>query len=160
MTLAHLCLLLAFSALTTCAMAADNPTSSSQRSSSNANAGPQSSAPVLGAESLPPSPDIARGSRLLFPGAASHASALPPDTRDRVPPAQFRTRQGLSLANVNGDVCYTMRTYKVKPSERIREHENLFRGYSECEVASNFQIRSAEAHQNKPHADQPAATLK
>jgi len=159
MTLARLPFLLAFSALTTCAMAGDNLTSSPTASSHTA-ARPQNSAPSLGAESLPANPDIAPGSRLLFPAAASRDLSLAPDAPDRVPRARFRTRQGLSLADVNGDVCYTMRTYKVNPSERIRDHENLFRGYSECETASNFQIRSAEAHQKKSPADQPDATLK
>lgn len=154
MTLARLSLLLAFSALTTCAMAGDNLTSSSETTSSNTDAGAQSSAPVLAVESPTSNPDIAPGSRLLFPGA------LPPDARDRVPSTPSRTRHGLSLGEVHGDVCYTMRSYKVQPSERIREHESVLRGYSECEVASNFQIRSAEAHQKKSHADQPAATLK
>lgn len=157
---ARLSLLLAFSALTTCAVAGDNLTSSSPTASSNAESGAQSPAPVPGSESLPPHPDIAPGSRLLFPGAASHDLVLAPDAPDRVSPAPFRTRQGRSLADVNGDVCYTMRTYKVKPSERMRDRENLFRGYSECEMASNFEIRSAEAHQKKAPPDQPAATLK
>lgn len=155
---ARLPLLLAFSALTTCAVAGDNLTSPSPTASSNAEANPQSSWPVLGSESLPPNPDIAPRSRLQFPGAASHDLVLTPDAPNRVSPRPFRTRNGLSLADVNGDVCYTMRTYKVKPSERMRDRENLFRGYSECAMASNFEIRSAEAHQKKP--DQPAATLK
>ena len=112
MTLSPLPLLLAFSALTTCTIAGDNL--SSQTTSSQADAGPHRTAPLL----------------------------------------------GLSLAGPNGDVCYAMRTYKVRPTERIREHENFFRGYSECEMASNFQIRSAEAHEKKPHPDEPPAALK
>lgn len=158
MTLAWLSLLLAFAALTTRAMAGDNRTSS-ETASSKADAGPQSSSPGHGAENLPPSPDVAPRSQ-LFPGAGSDELVPAPDAQDRVPLARFRPRPALNLADVNGDVCYTMRTYKMKPTERIRDHENLFRGYSECEMASRYQIRSAEAHQKKPHSDELPATLK
>jgi hypothetical protein len=159
MTLARLPLLLAFSALTTCAMAGDQ-LSSSQTTSSNAAARPQSSALLPSAASLPPKPDVAPRSRLPLPGAESYNFVVAPDARDRAPLARFKTGQGLSLAEVQGDVCYTMRSYKVKETERIRDHESLFRGYSECEMASNFQIRSAEAHQKKPDPDVTPAALK
>ena len=157
MAVGWLSLLLAFASLTTHAMAGDNRTSS--ETASSADAGPQSSAPLLGgAENLPPNPEVAPRSQLLFPIAGSHDLSLAPDAPDRVPLA--RTRHALNLAGVNGDVCYTMRTYKMKPTERIRDQENLFRGYSECEMASSYQIRSAEAHQKKPHSDESPSTLK
>jgi hypothetical protein len=160
MTLAWLSLLLAFAALTTRTMAGDNR-HSSETASSNADAGPQSPAPRLGgAENLPPNPDVAPRSQLQFPGAGSHDLVLAADAEDRVPLARFRSQTALNLADVNGDVCYTMRTYKMKRSERVRDHDNLFRGYSECEMASSYQIRSAEAHQKKPHSDELPRTLK
>ena len=160
MTLAWLSLLLALAALTTRAMAGDNRTSS-ETASSSADVGPPSSASRSGgAEILPPNSDVGRRSQLLSPSAGSYDFVVAPDAPDRAPLARFRTRSALDLADVNGDVCYTMRTYKMKPTERIRDHENLFRGYSECEMASKYQIRSAEAHQKKPHADEPPATLK
>jgi len=160
MTLARLPLLLAFLALTTCAIAGDD-LSSAQTTSAQADGGPQHARPRLGgADNVPPDPDVASPSRLLFPGTGSDNLVFAPDSRDRVPPARFRTRQGLSLADVNGNVCYTMRSYKVKPTERIRDQENFFRDYSECEMASDFQIRSAEAHEKKPHPDEPPAALK
>lgn len=138
MTLAWLFLLLAFAALTTRAVAGDNRTAS-ETASTNADARSQSSAPGLGgAENLAPNTDVAPPSQFLFPRAGSHDN----------------------LAEVNGDVCYTMRTYKMKPTERLRDQQNLFRGYSECEMASKYRIRSAEAHQKKPHSDEPPATLK
>jgi len=147
MTLAWLSLLLAFAALTTRAMAGDNRTYSETASAN--------------AENLPQNPDdVTPRSQLLFPGAGSHDLVLAPDAQDRAPLARFRSRTALNLADVNGDVCYTMRTYKMKPSERVRDHDNLFRGYSECEMASRYQIRSAEAHQKKPHSDELPATLK
>jgi hypothetical protein len=43
-----------------------------------------------------------------------------------------------------------MRIYKIKPAERIREGESVNRGYSKCQMAANFEIRSAEAHENAP----------
>lgn len=153
MALARLSLLLAFSALTTWAMAGDKP-SSPQATSSNADVAPQSSAPRLGgAASVPPNRDV------VPPGAAPDL-ALAPDAQDRRPLARVGTPRGVSLADGSSDVCYTLRTYKVKPTERIRDHENSFRGYSECEMASTFQIRSAEAHPKKPQPSESPATLK
>jgi hypothetical protein len=42
--------------------------------------------------------------------------------------------------------CYTMRMYKVKRKEHFANGENGLRGYSTCELASNYQVRSAIAH--------------
>ena len=39
-----------------------------------------------------------------------------------------------------------MRMYKVKRKERFADGENGLRGYSTCELASNYQVRSAIAH--------------
>jgi len=47
---------------------------------------------------------------------------------------------GVPLADK--DVCYTIRSYKVKPTERVEEGEA---GYSTCELASSYRIRSADA---------------
>ncbi len=44
----------------------------------------------------------------------------------------------------NGDVCYTMRSYKVKPREHFAEGESGRAGYSTCERASAFHFRSAD----------------
>ena len=160
MTLARLPLLLAFSALSTCAVAGGN-VSSPQTTSSNADVGAQQAASLLGGgESLPTDPDVAPPSRLPSPETGPQKLVFEPNAQDRVPLARFRTQSRHSLADVSGDVCYTMRTYKVKPTERIRDRENFFQGYSECEMASNFQIRSAEAHEKKPRPDEPPATLK
>jgi len=152
-------LLLAFSALSPWALAGGQQ-SSSQATSSNAAVAPQNSTPPLdGAESIPPNSDVMPRSRLLFPVAGPDL-ALGPDAQDRTPVAHLRARPGRSLADVNGDVCYTLRTYMVKPAERTRDDENSFRGYSECETASTFQIRSAEAHPKKAQPDEAPATLK
>src|SRR5690242_9799802 len=40
-------------------------------------------------------------------------------------------------------VCYTMRSYKVKRTERIKDDESATRGYSTCELASSYHMRSA-----------------
>jgi hypothetical protein len=42
--------------------------------------------------------------------------------------------------------CLTMRVYKVKRKEHFAAGESGFRGYTTCELASNYQIRSAVAH--------------
>jgi hypothetical protein len=47
---------------------------------------------------------------------------------------------------LNDDVCYTMRTYKVKRKEHFADGESGSRGYSTCELATNYQVRSAIAH--------------
>jgi hypothetical protein len=46
---------------------------------------------------------------------------------------------------LHGDVCLTMRMYKVKRTERIFDSERAFRGYTTCEMASNYQIRTSLA---------------
>ena len=97
MTLARLSLLLAFLALTTCAMA-DEGQSSSQTNSSNADMESQSSSDRRGGgDTLPRNPDVAPRPRLLFPGAEPRL-AVAPDTQDRGLSAHFRTRHGVSLA--------------------------------------------------------------
>ena len=67
----------------------------------------------------------------------------------------LKTRPRLSLnpptvpptfAILNDDLCYTMRTYKVKRKEHFADGESGSRGYSTCELASNYQVRSAIAH--------------
>lgn len=49
-------------------------------------------------------------------------------------------------AVLNDADCYTMRMYKVKRKEHFANGENGLRGYSTCELASNYQVRSAIAH--------------
>ena len=50
------------------------------------------------------------------------------------------------LAVLNDADCYTMRTYKVKRQEHFVDGESGSRGYSTCELASNYQVRSAIAY--------------
>jgi hypothetical protein len=52
----------------------------------------------------------------------------------------------LNSAVLNNDECYTMRMYKVKRKEHFADGESGLRGYSTCELASNYQVRSAIAH--------------
>jgi hypothetical protein len=49
-------------------------------------------------------------------------------------------------AVLNDADCYTMRMYKVKRKEHFADGESATRGYSTCELASNYQVRSAIAH--------------
>jgi len=39
-------------------------------------------------------------------------------------------------------VCFTMRTYKVKPTEHFRDNESGWAGYSTCQMGSDFRVRS------------------
>ena len=47
------------------------------------------------------------------------------------------------------DLCYTMRTYKMKPKERLKEGESASAGYSICQMASNYRFRSADVSDQK-----------
>ena len=42
------------------------------------------------------------------------------------------------------DVCFTIRSYKVKPAERLRDNESGTIGYSTCQMGSNYRVRSVE----------------
>jgi hypothetical protein len=42
--------------------------------------------------------------------------------------------------------CLTLRMYKVKRTERLADGETAERGYTTCELASDYQMRSAVAH--------------
>jgi hypothetical protein len=44
-------------------------------------------------------------------------------------------------------ICLTMRSYKVKRTERLSDDESLLRGYSTCEMASNYQVRTTVGRQ-------------
>ena len=43
------------------------------------------------------------------------------------------------------DVCYTIRSYKVKRTERLTDNQDGVRGYSTCEMASSYRLRSADS---------------
>jgi len=47
--------------------------------------------------------------------------------------------------NASNDVCYTLRTYKVRRTERLSDNENGQRSYTTCQFAADFQFRSADA---------------
>lgn len=46
--------------------------------------------------------------------------------------------------NAPSDLCYTMRMYKVKATERLKDNETGRRGYTTCQLARDYQIRSAD----------------
>ena len=46
------------------------------------------------------------------------------------------------LLNPQSGVCFTMRTFKVKPTERLQD-ENGMRGYSTCQMGSEYRVRNA-----------------
>ena len=66
--------------------------------------------------------------------------------RDR-PRLKFAAPSGQPRSAVLNDAdCYTMRMYKVKRQEHFANGESGLKGYSTCELASNYQVRSAIAH--------------
>jgi len=83
-----------------------------------------------------------RLSALTSPFSHSDASSGVLHLRDLQP-------EDRSLADVNGHVCYTMRTYKVKRAERLADNESEHRGYTTCEMASSYHVRSANGEAKK-----------
>jgi len=66
--------------------------------------------------------------------------------KDR-PRLKFAAPSGQPRSAVLNDAdCYTMRVYKVKRKEHFADGESGSRGYSTCELASNYQVRTAIAH--------------
>ena len=49
----------------------------------------------------------------------------------------------LMSQNLSSATCGTMRMYKVKRTERLSDGDTGVRGYTTCEIFSNFQVRSA-----------------
>ena len=83
-----------------------------------------------------------------FASDGFRAAAIPPFNRWQLKPLKPGAGVYLDyLAERNGAVCYTMRTYMVKASEQRRDDESGFRGYSSCQLASTYSLRSAEGHE-------------
>ena len=81
--------------------------------------------------------------------AASPVLNLPlfPARRDGlefVLPTDHTQAASSQLIPLNSD-CYTMRVYRVKGTERVKDGENTSRGYSTCEPGLRFQVRTAVA---------------
>jgi hypothetical protein len=110
-------LLLAFAVFAATAMAADNANS--------VPAHEQLRIPIL---------ETGSGASSL---AASHGDA------DALMILRLGSRgQGIDLSPF-ADVCFTMRTYKVKPTERLQDGEGGSRGYSICQMGSGYKVRTA-----------------
>lgn len=60
-------------------------------------------------------------------------------------------------AALDDGLCYTMRMYKVKRTERVADNQSASRGYSTCELAKNYQFRSAVAHPRTAEESQTSA---
>lgn len=46
-------------------------------------------------------------------------------------------------------VCFTMRTYKVKPTERLQDNDTGLRGHSTCQMGSDYRVRSVDGPTSK-----------
>jgi len=60
------------------------------------------------------------------------------------------TTETKSRTQTNDDVCYTMRTYKVKRTERLTDRQRSLRGYATCVMAGNYRLHSADAKVLEP----------
>jgi hypothetical protein len=56
--------------------------------------------------------------------------------------------QRIELSPFEG-VCFTMRTYKVKPTERLQDNETGTAGYSTCQMGSNYRVRATDTPSSK-----------
>lgn len=74
-----------------------------------------------------------------FPQLYFNAQGDPSKPRFNAP-SKLRNR---ALAAVDGNTCYTMRSYKVERTERFGD-EVTPRGYTTCQMASGFRVRSAD----------------
>jgi hypothetical protein len=125
MRLIQIPLLLAIAALSSASFAADDQRIA-HRSSSKANPLSQPAIVSLDSDSG------------IFLGLPDSRESSPGDVSwNRKPSWQLPL-------NPARDVCYTMRTYKVKMTERLSENESGSRGYSTCLFAREYQIRSAD----------------
>jgi hypothetical protein len=81
--------------------------------------------------------------------AAIRLEAVPdfsPQTGMPNPPTRLQFSQiDRGIPHMNDGICYTMRTYMVKATERLIDNESGFRGYSSCQTASTYNLRSAES---------------
>jgi hypothetical protein len=60
-------------------------------------------------------------------------------------PLRRGTSNSPGMASENS--CLKLRMYKVKRQEHFSDNESGFRGYSTCQSASNYQVRSAVGEQ-------------
>jgi hypothetical protein len=51
---------------------------------------------------------------------------------------------------LSGYTCLKLRTYQVKRQERFQASESAARGYSTCQLATNYQIRSTVEMERVP----------
>lgn len=89
--------------------------------------------------SEPGSPGFKPGTTDAFGKAGKNPSMMLRSPRDPGMPVDPQVL-------VNRNLCYTMRTYKVSPSERLPDNESGFKGYSSCQLASTYRFRSADTH--------------
>ena len=125
-----LLLLLAFA--TTISMAADSDDAAKSQISVGSLQNQVGDSAIFGS----PAQDFNSSSRLFFLKSRPRLSLSPPTLQP-------------TFTILNDDLCYTMRTYKVKRKEHFADGESGSRGYSTCELATNYQVRSAIAHERR-----------
>jgi len=80
------------------------------------------------------------GRELLVNPDAELNALLSPTPRNASKATQ---REGVSLGGDDGNLCFTMRSYKVKRTERVTDGERAQRSYTTCEMAGNYRFRTA-----------------
>jgi hypothetical protein len=97
-------------------------------------------------------PSAANSVRYRIPTVQSGSGASSMVVLDGKTDAPFvksmRTGQRID-SNPMANTCFTMRTYKVKPAERLRDNESGSTEHSTCQMGSNYRIRSADGPTSK-----------
>jgi hypothetical protein len=94
-----------------------------------------------------PSPEQPSSEMMIKPSTQPVPTPFRPDalsdyaTLDSTGPSVAR-----QFSALKDRACLMLRMYKVKRTERVAEGESAWRGYTTCEWASNYQMRSAVAH--------------
>jgi len=145
MTFLRAWFLLSIVAASTCAFAADDGANSSGlpfvRDSSPSFFAKPSSRPTPWFSGMPSNPNL-KFSTSYWWRLAADSGRLLLQNGYRVKIAKGPTvtvMPGL----VFGNVCLTIRTYKAKRTERLADNDSGMRGYSTCQMASNYQVRTA-----------------
>jgi hypothetical protein len=103
------------------------------------------------AEDKPSTPQVSNDMQIALGAPATMAAANLPQLYLPASPGDLWKPESTSpaklhkgtLATVDGNTCYTMRSYKVERTERMSD-EVTPRAYTTCQMASGFRVRSAD----------------
>lgn len=92
----------------------------------------------------PDTPLAARSSEEGSPVLDLSSFPARPDGLEFARPINHKPSARWNIAPLSAG-CYTLRVYKVKRTESVKDGESASRGYSTCEPGLQFQVRTAIA---------------